>query len=92
MTSRLVTAVTSDGLIKEALTSLIMEEPETYNFKSKKSSSKDSDDESDYDSDSDGGCYSDDSDCSDDEKESKKKSGWLPAPIVYPVLLAGQIF
>lgn len=93
MTSRLLTAVTTDGLLKEAFNSLIMEEPATYNFKSK---SSDSDDDSDDDED-DNCCNSDDDSdcedsCDDDKKKKKKKSGWLPAPIVYPILLAGQIF
>jgi hypothetical protein len=93
VTDRLLTAVTSNGLLKEAMNSLIMEEPATYNYKSKSKPSCDSDD-SDCDASE---CASDDSDCSEEsdgdyEYVKKKKSGLLPAPIVYPVLLAGQIF
>jgi len=59
-----------------------------------KGDSSDSD-SSDSDSDSSSGSSSNSScDSSDSDSDCKEKggSGWLPAPIVIPVLLAGQIF
>lgn len=53
----------------------------------KKKKKKSSDDEDEDEDDEDAECASDDEDC-----EEEGGSGWLPGPIVYPILLAGQIF